>query len=99
MGENPVSKHIILEHTAHEVSSKVLIIKIVSEEWQHIGGANVDVAVHQVIAELASVVLREQRRVQLHDSVFWVVGVHNQLIGVSVDCHYRVILLTNGGKM
>lgn len=56
--------HLIAEQSLDEVSAQVLVVKVVGEEHEDLGGADVDVAVVQIRAQLHRLPALEDGAVQ-----------------------------------
>eukprot|EP00276_Gloeochaete_wittrockiana_P017455 CAMPEP_0184363028 /NCGR_PEP_ID=MMETSP1089-20130417/137706_1 /TAXON_ID=38269 ORGANISM="Gloeochaete wittrockiana, Strain SAG46.84" /NCGR_SAMPLE_ID=MMETSP1089 /ASSEMBLY_ACC=CAM_ASM_000445 /LENGTH=79 /DNA_ID=CAMNT_0026703355 /DNA_START=63 /DNA_END=302 /DNA_ORIENTATION=- len=75
----------------HKVVSQILVIKVVAEEDEHLGGADVDPAIDQIVTELDDRVLEEQDRVNLQLFGMRVVVVQ-ELAALLVDGDDRRVL-------
>ena len=64
VGVDVVSELALVQGAAHEVPAEVLVVEVVGEEHEHLGRADVDVAILQVGSQPDGGVLAEEARVQ-----------------------------------
>lgn len=70
----------------------MLVVEVICEQHQHLGRADVNVAIHQIIPQLTLRVVLDQCNIQLYLLLLGIIRIQKQLVCISISGHNQVVI-------